>query len=133
MDYEKERREAIDAGQRALNSLYAAQNYLNSARNWGIVDLFGGGFITDVIKHSKMNNASQCMEQARFDLQCFSNELRDVSQYISFDFNTADFLSFADFFFDGFIADWMMQDRINNARVQVDEAIRRVEYILNRI
>ncbi|MDD7334063.1 MAG: hypothetical protein PUG70_06815 [Lachnospiraceae bacterium] len=132
-NYEKERQEAIDAGNRALNSLYTAQNELNGAKNWGIVDMLGGGFITDLVKHSKMNNAQNHMEQAKYDLQSFSRELRDVSTYINLDFNTSDFLSFADYFFDGLVADWMMQDRINNARSQVDEAIRRVKSILNQL
>ncbi len=43
-DYEKERLEAVSAGQRALDSLNLAKNELNSAKNWGIVDLIGGGF-----------------------------------------------------------------------------------------
>ena len=133
MDYEKERNEAIAAGNRALASLRAAQSDLNSAKNWGIVDLLGDGLLPNLIKHSKMNKAQSHMEQAKFDLERFSRELADVSEYISFDFNKADFLSFADYFFDGLIADWMMQDRINKARSQVDEAIRRVEYILNRL
>ena len=47
--------------------------------------------------------------------------------------NTGDFLSFADYFFDGFVVDWMVQDRINNARHQVEEAIRRTEYIINQL
>lgn len=132
-NYEKERQEAIDAGNRALNSLYAAQNELNGAKNWGIVDMIGGGLFTNLVKHSKMNNAQNHMEQAKYDLQSFSRELRDVSTYINLDFNTSDFLSFADYFFDGLVADWMMQDRINNARSQVDEAIRRVQGILNQL
>lgn len=133
MDYEKERREAIEAGNKALTSLRTAQADLNSAKNWGIVDLLGGGFLTDVIKHSKMNKAQMNMERAKWDLESFGKELSDVAGYVSFDFNTADFLSFADYFFDGLLADWMMQDRINKARSQVDEAIRRVEYILQRL
>ena len=133
MDYEKERREAIEAGNKALTSLRAAQADLNSAKNWGIVDLLGGGLLTDVIKHSKMNKAQMNMERAKWDLESFGKELSDVAGYVSFDFNTADFLSFADYFFDGLLADWMMQDRINKARSQVDEAIRRVEYILQRL
>ena len=133
MDYEKERREAIDAGNRALMSLRSAQRDLHSAKNWGIVDLLGGGLLTDLIKHSKMNNAQRHMEQAKWDLEKFGKELSDVSGYVNFDFNTADFLSFADYFFDGLLADWMMQDRINKARNQVDEAIKRVEYILARL
>lgn len=132
-DYNKERQEAIDAGNRALQSLYAAQNDLNSAKNWGIVDLFGGGMITSLIKHSKMNNAQSHMEQAKHDLQRFSKELGDVAAYISLDFNAGDFLSFADYFFDGLVADWLVQDRINSARAQVDEAIRRVQNILGRL
>ena len=41
-DIEKEKREALEAGYRALDSLHAAENNLNSAKNWGIVDMFGG-------------------------------------------------------------------------------------------
>ncbi len=132
-DYNKERQEAIDAGGRALQSLHAAQNDLNSAKNWGIVDMLGGGLMTSFIKHSKMNNAQSHMEQAKYDLQRFSKELGDVSACLNLDFNTADFLSFADYFFDGMVADWLMQDRINNARAQVDEAIRRVQDVMNRL
>ena len=52
-DIEKEKREAIEAGRRALNSLSAAKENLNSAKNWGLVDMFGGGFFSTMLKHSK--------------------------------------------------------------------------------
>ena len=51
-DIEKEKREAIEAGRRALNSLQTAKENLNSAKNWGLVDMFGGGFFTTMLKHS---------------------------------------------------------------------------------
>ena len=35
-DIEKEKREAINAGNRALNSLRTARENLNSAKNWEI-------------------------------------------------------------------------------------------------
>lgn len=126
----KEVREAINAGERALYSLREAQNNLQSARNWGIFDMLGGGFITDVIKHSKMNNASTCMENAKYDLQQFQRELKDV--YISLDMkvDVGGFLSFADFFFDGIVADYLVQSKISEARKQVDSAIYQVENIL---
>ena len=38
-DIEKEKREAIEAGRRALNSLRAAKENLNSAKNSGLVDM----------------------------------------------------------------------------------------------
>ena len=48
-DIEKEKREAIEAGLRALDSLHAAENNLNSAKNWGLVDMFGGGFLSTML------------------------------------------------------------------------------------
>ena len=40
------------------------------------------------------------------------------------------FLSFADFFFDGLVADYLVQKRIVQAREQVDEAIGYVESLM---
>jgi len=132
-DLDKEKREAIDAGERALVSLRNAQSELNSARSWGFIDMFGGGLISSYVKHSKMNNASDYMNRARYDLQAFSRELEDVSQCVDLDFNTGDFITFADYFFDGFLADYLVQERINKARAQVNEAIVRVQRILDRL
>ena len=125
-DIEKEKREAIEAGHRALNSLGAAKENLNSAKNWGLVDMFGGGFFSTMLKHSKM-------DQAKYDLRNFSRELDDVNMACNLHIDTGDFLSFADYFFDGFVVDWMVQDRINNAKRQVEEAIRRTESIVNQL
>ena len=44
-----------------------------------------------------------------------------------------DFIGFADLLWDNFLIDWMMQDRINNARRQLDEVIGRVERIMDRM
>lgn len=132
-DIEKEKREAIEAGRRALNSLRTAKENLNSAKNWGLVDMFGGGFFTTLLKHSKMDQAKRNMEQAKYDLRSFSRELNDVNMACNLNINTGDFLSFADYFFDGFVVDWVVQDRINNAKRQVEEAIRRTESIVNQL
>ena len=121
-DIEKEKREAIEAGRRALNSLSAAKENLNSAKNWGLVDMFGGGFFSTMLKHSKMDHAKQNMDQAKYDLRNFSRELNDVNMACDLHIDTGDFLSFADYFFDGFVVDWMVQDRINTAKRQVEEA-----------
>ena len=132
-DIEKEKREAIEVGQRALQSLRYAQDNLNSAKNWGLVDMLGGSFLSTLAKHSKMDHARQYMEQAKYDLQNFSRELSDVNMACNLHIETNDFLTFADLFFDGLVADWLVQDRINNARSQVNEAIRRTEQILRQL
>ena len=132
-DFEKEKREAMEAGNRALHSLREAQANLDSARNWGLWDMFGGGTITSLIKSSKMDRAKQNMEQAKYDLRSFSKELNDVSMVINLNIETGDFLSFADWFFDNFFVDWMVQDRINKARDQVRDDIWKVENVMREL
>lgn len=132
-NYEKEKQEAIDAGNKALRSLRKAQENLDSAKGLGIFDMLGGGFLSTMVKHSKVDQAKENMEQAKYDLRNFSKELNDVNIACNLNIETGDFLSFADWFFDGFIVDWMMQDRINQASQQVEEAIRRVEDILRQL
>lgn len=132
-DIEREKREAVDAGYRALQSLRNAQTELNSAKNWGLLDLLGGRMLTGLIKHSKMEKAQQYMEQAKYDLSLFSKELNDVNMASDLNIDVGGFLSFADFFFDGVVADWLVQSKINEARRQVDRAIQMVQQIINRL
>lgn len=129
----KEINEAIEAGQRALMSLRQAENKLSSARNWGLVDLFGGGFLTDMMKYSKINDASRYVEQAKWDLQKFQRELKDVNLPTEVKIEIGGFLSFADFFFDGVVADYLVQSKIANARQQIADAIRIVENTLRTL
>ncbi len=120
---EREIREAVTAADEALYHLGKAQEHLRSARNWGIWDMLGGGLLATAVKHSKMNRAEDEMQAARDAVCHFSRELRDVS---GFEGEFDGFLNFADYFFDGFLADFMVQSRIDRARERVDSAIRRI-------
>ncbi len=126
----REIEEAIAAGERALASLRVAGEKLNSARKWGIFDMLGGGFIASAVKRSRMDDASAYMEDAKCNMQIFQRELRDVSLATDLNLETGGFLSFADYVFDGFIADYMVQTKIDDARTQVENAIGEVERIL---
>ena len=128
---DKEIDEAIASGERALVSLKEAQNKLNSARNWGIFDMLGGGLIADIIKHSKMNDASTYLEEAKRDLLVFQKELQDVQETVDLKVDVDGFLTFADFFFDGIIMDYVVQSKIAEARKQIEQAIPLVEGLVN--
>ena len=80
-----------------------------------------------------MDQAKQNMEQDKYDLQNFSRELNDVNLACNLNINTNDFLAFADYLLDGFVIDWMVQDRINKAKQQVREEIRRTENIIDQL
>lgn len=132
-DRNKEIREAIRAGERALDSLQEANRQLNSAGNWGLVDIFGGNTISGLMKHMKVNNASRCVDDARRDLATFRDELGDIRDVENLNIDIDGFLAFADFFFDGFVADIFVQSKIRKGQQQVREAIRRVEDILSTL
>jgi len=132
-DYEKEKREAIEAGTKALSSLKAAKRSLSDARGWGIFDILGGGILSTLIKHSKMNEANRYISQAKSDLHKFSRELNDISYIYEDNFNMSEFASFADYFFDNFFMDMYVQSKITTLQSKVDEAIYRVETILDEI
>lgn len=130
---ETEIREAIRAADQTLGHLNRAQECLNSAGNWGIADMLGGGFFTTLMKRGKMSGAEQELTQARKAMRSFASELQDVSEIVGVQIQMDDFLGFADYFFDGLIADWMVQSRIDAAKEQVLEAIGKVRMVKSRL
>lgn len=132
-DQEKEIKEAIYAIDTTLSYLNEAKGYLSSASNWGIFDMLGGGFFSTMIKRGKMNDANRCLEKAKRSVINTKKELNDINQTIDVDLEIDGFLSFADYFFDGLVADWMVQSKINSAQKQVDQAINMLMEIRNTL
>lgn len=132
-DENKEKYEALRAGRRALDSLYDAKDCLNSASNWGIVDLLGGGMFSSMLKQSKVQDARRCVERAKRDLYTFSKELQDVRGMSFPDIDMDGFVSFADIFFDNFLVDMFVQNKMSQAKRQVQDAIYQVEMIVEQL
>ncbi len=126
----REVREAKAAGERALESLRDARERMESAGRWGVWDMVGGGLFTSLIKHSRLDEAQALMEGARADLEAFQRELRDIHVPMEFGVHIGGFLNFADFFFDNFFVDWMVQNKIGEAKEQLEDAIQNVESVL---
>ena len=119
--------EAIAAADEALYHLNVAKKNLRSAGNWGIYDMIGGGFISGLIKHGKIENAEEEIQAAKEALETFAEELRDVSGYSSIHIDS--FLKFGDLVFDGFLMDALVQHEIGKAKAQCDDAINQVSRI----
>ena len=118
-----EMNEVIIAGKRALSALKEAKKSLKCASYWGIADLVGGGFFINMIKHSKLDDASQKLESAKRHLQIFQQELSDVVLPYEIHIRVDGFLTFADFFFDGLVADWLVQSKLKEAKEEIENAI----------
>lgn len=126
-------REAIQAADNTLMHLSTAQDCLKSAGNWGVMDMLGGGMLSTFMKRGKMNNAQQELSEARAAMRNFAAELRDVNEAVDIHIVLDDFIGFADYFFDGVVADWMVQSRISTAKAQVAEAIDKVQVARSRL
>ena len=129
----QEIQEAVRAGERALGSLRSAQSKLSSARSWGVWDIIGGGLITSMVKHSKIREASSHLENARTNLKIFQRELKDIPDFMDLGIDIGGFLSFADCFLDGIVADYLVQKKIDNAKTQVEDGIRKTESLIGKL
>ncbi|TFB21776.1 hypothetical protein E3U55_08080 [Filobacillus milosensis] len=129
----KEINEAINAGKRAESALRNAEESLNSAANWGTLDMMGGGMITGAVKHSKIDNASNEIHYAQSRMREFQKELLDINEMVHVDMDISGLLKFADFFFDGLIVDWMVQGKINDSLNQVQDNLSKVSSILRKL
>ena len=131
MSYDIERREAIKAGERALDSLIEARKYISHAKTWGVWDILSGkGLWSSFFKHSNINKAKDAIYRAKYDLRDFSRELRDIECNLDFDIGTV--LTLFDFL-DNFFADVLVQHRLSKAGRKLDDAIDEVERIISRI
>lgn len=125
--------EAIEAGNSALRALSRAEQNLSSARSLGLWDIFGGRGFSSFLKHSKMEDAQRCIEEADYQLQRFSRELQDVQIYGSLNVRFDGFTQFLDIFCDNVLVDVMVQSRINEAQRQVEETSRKVRDTIRRL
>ena len=132
-DRDKEISEAIVAADAALESLHNAEEYLDTARGWGIIDIVGGGFLSTMLKRNKMDDAKRELAKAKTALRSLTRELGDVREIQMVSLDTNDFLGFADYFMDGFFADILVQSKINEARNEIYRTIQKVEKIRARL
>ena len=125
--------EALMAADMASMSLQKAEELLQKASSWGIWDMLGGGFFSTMFKHNRMDEAQAAMNEARGHLRRLKRELLDVNLTGDLKMDVGSFLTFADYFFAGVIADWMVQSKIGDALNQVREARRQVSGIRKRL
>lgn len=131
----KEVQEAVNAGDSVLRALNDMIDSLKSAEGWGTWDMLGGGTISTMVKHSKIDEAKDSASEVQSCLNSFNRELVDVSQIssVNLGISISSFETFADYFFDGLISDWMVQSKIKNSLNNATETQRTVENITYRL
>lgn len=130
---ERELQEAIAAGTEALRTTADICQLIESAKDWATFDLLGGGFLTDLAKHDKLDEAQQQVGQLQIQLQRFNKELSDVTIRANLQISIDSMLRFADFFFDGLLADAAVLDKIKQSLIQVEQTREQILTILRQL
>lgn len=125
--------EAYSIGECIINQIQDIMESLDRAEGWGTWDLFGGGLISTMAKHSNLDNAEQQIQQLQDLLGRYKTELADVKIHAKMQAKIEGFLYFADFFFDGLFADWAVLDRIQNSQSQVEDTHNQVKQIQSQL
>ena len=125
--------EAICYGERALDAIEKAIKKLETAEGWGIADILGGGLVTTAIKHNNIDDAREYAEQAQRMLGKFKKEISDITMVTGTEITVGAFETFADYFFDSLIFDWVVQseigktlDTIKNTKNQIDKSMSKL-------
>lgn len=130
----RELREAMDAGLLALTTTRQVQEELDKAESWGTWDLLGGGgLITQMAKHDHLDSAQSLIHRLQNQLRQFKTELADVEVHAELHIQIDEFLRFADWFFDGLIVDWTVQEKIEQAKEDVYNVTWQIQSFLNRL
>lgn len=129
----KEIREAISAGTKAKNIAEQVLSELDDAEGWGTWDLLGGGLLSDLAKHSSLDDAQEEIEHLQVQLRRFKTELADVTIRVEMQVNIDGFLRFADYFFDGLFADWAVLDKIEESQSEVKSVIKQIQAVLDKL
>jgi len=131
----KEVAEAIAAGEKAVQGLNYAISYLRKAKNWGTFDMLGGGLLATAVKHSNIDEAKDLIQSVQVWLRKFKRELSDIKikELPEMSVQIDSFSTFADYFFDNLIFDWVVQSKINRSLESCQSVQYQVSQILSKL
>lgn len=129
----KEIREAINAGKAVAVGLEQVIESLGSAEGWGTWDMLGGGLISTAIKHSRIDDARNGILHVQSKMSHFKRELADVEKTIDLSINISELATFADYFFDDLIFDWIVQSKIVDSLERSTQAKESIDKTINNL
>ncbi len=89
--------------------------------------------VSTAMKHSRLDEAKKHIHQAQNKLRVFQDELLDIKHHFDSTIEVGGMLTFADYFFDGLIVDWMVHGKITQSYDQTSQIIGRVSRLLGSL
>ena len=126
-------KETLEIGQVALKTLKQAQIKLDSVKSWITIDGFGGSLLISIVKHSKIEETLQVLEEAKKNVRRFQLQLKTIELPMGVKKDVGIFVSFATFFLDGTVENYLIKERVNDVTEQLDDAVEMIEAICRNI
>jgi uncharacterized coiled-coil protein SlyX len=129
----KEINEAISCANTAKYTTEDILSKLESAEKWGTFDIWGGGTVAGIAKHCELDDAQERVEKLQIQLRKLKTELADVTIQTDIHVNVDGFLRFADYFYDGLLADCAVQDQIKQSQTQIISTQNKISDVINHL
>ena len=126
-------KETLETGQVALETLKQAQIKLDSVKSWITIDGFGGSLLISIVKHSKIEETLQVLEEAKKNVRRFQLQLKTIELPMGVKKDVGIFVSFATFFLDGTVENYLIKERVGDVTEQLDDAVEMIEAICRNI
>lgn len=130
---EREIKEAIQAGKKALATAERIAEFLNSAKGWSTWDMLGGGVLADFGKYKELDQVQELVEELQRELHGLKAELADAAIQPDIQVKIDGFLRFADYFFDGIFTDLAAREQIQLSMEQAQKTAGQLQSVLARL
>lgn len=130
---EREIKEAIQAGKKALATAERIAEFLNSAKGWSTWDMLGGGALADFGKYKELDQVQELVEELQRELHGLKAELADAAIQPDIQVKIDGFLRFADYFFDGIFTDLAAREQIQLSMEQAQKTAGQLQSVLARL
>lgn len=127
MDKRREYQEVLDVIKIIMEEIKDAEKEIYSAKDWGVFDLLGGGFLASMVKRDKMKMAQYSIEKINASLKELSKELKDVDMSIESCIDTQDELF--DVWLDNIFTDIRIQKNIEETAQSLGNLKNEIEKI----
>lgn len=139
MDMNKELKDVKDQAEIVRTLIEQALEKIDSARNWGLYDIFAGGMISSMVKRGRMKESNQLMEEIERALQRLQKEYGDINLELPEQLNLNFASEMFDVWFDNIFTDLSVQSNLKKRREQlvylydqVDELDKLITIELNK-
>lgn len=128
--------ELLDAKNQAelvLSLIDQALSKLNTAKNWGIYDIFTGGMFSSMIKRGHLRDVNDLLDNIDQQLYKLNAELDDIEVNSIDGFSVDTVSEVLDVWLDNIFTDISVQNDIQKVRQQLEELSTQIDDLANRL